>query len=490
MRNLLTDPAWQASDLGVPIPDDRHATSVCLPTWDSVIGYEERRDKVISKLQCGYPRFFLHPAVSRLFQKCQEDVAVDGEKVIVFPNKNAAQRALRFVEQRSGTALRIASYDGLQVLILPEDQYALGMEYWRYSGEVVSSRQALDVLDGGGLWEYDNDDLLNRLEGIGDYDQGDVYLYESGMSAVFAVHRVLRKLAPSKKTLQLDFPYVDVLKVQNHFGAGVVFLPVSEGELFDEALNRIRVGEFSAVFCEVPNNPLLRMMDLVKVRDACDAGNVPLVIDDTVCSAYNVDVKPYADIVTSSLTKWIVGSGDVMAGAVQLVKKSNFYGEFKAFFDDDCGESHSKLYAHDAAVLDEGSRGFEERMKPVNEAAQSIVDFLLNHDAVKQVWYPSIDTKDFYQQVKTEKGGYGGLLSFTLKNDKKSAKFFNHLRISKGPSFGTEFSLACPYTLLAHYDELEWAEGCGVSRNLIRLSVGNEGKQDLITRFNEAFAAI
>jgi cystathionine gamma-synthase len=490
VRNLISDPAWKAADLGVPIPDDRHATSVCLPTWDSVIGYEEGRDKVISKLQCGYPRFFLHPAVSRLFLKCEQDVATEGEKVIVFPSRQAAQRALRFVEQRSNTALRIASYDGLQALILPESQYALGMDYWRYSGEVVSSRQALDVLDEGGLWEYDNSDLLRRLEGIGGYDEGDVYLYESGMSAVFAVHRELRKLAPSKKTLQLDFPYVDVLKVQNYFGVGVVFLPVSEGELFDEALNRIRVGEFSAVFCEVPNNPLLRMVDLTKVRAACDAGNVPLVIDDTVCSAYNVDVKNYADIVTSSLTKWIAGSGNVMAGAVQLVKRSSFYGEFKAFFSDDCGASHSKLYAHDAAALDEGSKNFEDRMKPVNEAAQSIVDFLMHHDAVEQVWYPSIETKDFYQQVKTEKGGYGGLVSFTLKNNKKIAKFFDNLRISKGPSFGNEFSLVCPYTLLAHYDELEWAESCGVSRNLIRISVGTEGKQELIKRFNEAFDTI
>lgn len=490
MRNLISDPAWKAEDIGVPIPDDRHAVSVCLPTWDSVIGYEEGRDKVISKLQCGYPRFFIHPAVKRLFQKCEQDIAGEGEKVIVFPNKKAAQRALRFIEQRSGAALRIASYDGLQVLVLPDEKFALGMEYWRYTGEVVSSRQALDVLDGGGLWKYDNDDLLRRLEGIGGYEEGDVYLYESGMSAVFSVHRALRKISPSKKSLQLDFPYVDVLKVQNYFGAGVVFLPVPEGELLDEALNRIRAGEFSAVYCEVPSNPLLRMIDLARVRAACDAGNVPLVIDDSVCSAYNVDVKPFADIVTSSLTKWIAGSGNVMAGAVQLVKKSNFYGEFKAFFDDDCGESRSKLYAQDAAVLDEGSKNFEERMKPVNAAAESLVDFLQNHEAVGQVWHPSIDTKDFYQQIMTQRGGYGGLLSFTLLNDKKTAKFFDHLRISKGPSFGTEFSLACPYTLLAHYDELEWAEGCGVSRNLIRFSVGTEGSQELIDRFNEAFDAI
>ena len=87
----------------------------------------------------------------------------------------------------------------------------------------------------------------------------------------------------------------------------------------------------------------------------------------------------------------------------------------------------------------------------------------------------------------TERGGYGGLISFTLKNDKKTAKFFDVLRITKGPSFGMSFSLACPYTILAHYDELEWAENCGVSQNLIRLSVGNEPSSDLIDRLKVAF---
>ena len=487
MRNFISDPAYTAEDLGIPIPDDKHAVTVCLPTWDSVVGYEEGRDKVVSKLQCGYPRFVLNPAIQRLFRKSEKAIAIEGEKAIVFPKRDVAQRALQYIEKRTGAALRIASYDGLQVLVMPEEQYVLGLEYWRFTGEVVSSRQALDVLDEGGLWEYDNSDLLRRLEQVGGYDAGDVYLYESGMSAVFAVHRELRKLMPNKKSLQLDFPYVDVLKIQNHFGPGAVFLPFSEGELFDEALNRIRQGEFSSVFCEAPSNPLLRMVDLVKVRSACDDGNIPLIIDDTVCSAYNVDVKPYADVVTSSLTKWVAGTGNVMAGAVQLVKSSKFYGEFKNFLEDDCGESHSRLYAQDTAILDESSKDFLSRMDQINETASAVVEFLLQHDAIDEVWYPSIHTKELYDRMMTERGGYGGLISFTLKNDKKSSKFFDALRVTKGPSFGLSFSIVCPYTILAHYDELEWADNCGVSPNLIRLSIGNESVEDLIDRLNMAF---
>lgn len=458
---------------------------MCLPTWDSIIGYEEKRDKVMTKLNAGYPRFFVHPAVGRLFLECRKAVALDGECVVVFPHKAAAQRALRFVEKRTSEAMRIASYDGLQVLVGPESTYDIAMEYWQYAGEVVSSRQALDVLDGDGLWKYDTDSLIRRLEGFGGYNHGDVFLYESGMSGMFAVHRFLRKKSPGKKTLQLDFPYVDALKVQNNFGSGAVFLNEAKGELLDEALNRVRSGEFSAVFCEVPSNPLLRTVDIVKISKACKEGNIPLVIDDTVASNFNVDVKPYADVVTSSLSKWVSGKGDVMAGAVQLVKKSTFHRELKHFFDEEA-ENGSRLYAADAAVLDNNSLGYWNRMQPINDNAEAVIDFLQNHDGIDKIWYPSLVTKENYDALKREKGGYGGLISFTLKNDKKAPKFYDSLEISKGPSLGTEFSLAIPYTLIAHYDQLEWAENCGVPTHLIRLSVGLEDAGVVISRLSNA----
>lgn len=489
MRDLFTSPAYEEHDLGIPLPDDRHAISVCLPTWDSIIGYEEKRDKVMTKLSAGYPRFFIHPMVERLFIECKKAVASEGECVVVFPHKDAAQRALRFVEKRTSEAMRIAGYDGLQVLVGPESTYDIAMEYWQYAGEVVTSRQALDVLDGDGLWKYNTDALLRRLEGFGGYENGDVFLYESGMSAVFAVHRILSKFTPGKKTLQLDFPYVDVLKVQNNFASGAVFLYEAEGELFDEALTRIRTGEFSAVFCEVPSNPLLRTVDIERISKACKEGNVPLVIDDTVASNFNVDVKPYADIVTSSMTKWISGKGDVMAGAVQLVKESTFHGELRHFLEEEA-EKGSHLYAADAAVLDNNSLGYWERMKPVNDNAEAVVEFLQNHDAIDKIWYPSLKTKENYDTLKREKGGYGGLVSFTIKNEKKAPKFYDSLEISKGPSLGTEFSLVIPYTLIAHYDQLEWAEDCGVPSHLIRISVGLEDAGVTISRLSAALELV
>jgi len=469
----------------MPLPDDRHAVSVCLPTWDSVIGYEEAREKVTKRMKCGYPRFFRHPAINRLFAEAQNILCSDGEAVVVFPNTAAAQRAQRFVEQRHKCATRITSYESLQALIMPEEHFATAMEYWRYTGEVVSSRQAADLFEENQPQGVLTSDLRSRLSGYTGSAPENIFIYESGMASAFAAFRAATSLNPSKKTLQLEFPYVDVLKIQNHFGQGVVYLNECAGEPMDEAIQRMREGEFSAVFCEVPSNPLLRSVDLETISQACREGGIPLIVDDTICSCFNVDVRPFADIVTTSLTKWLSGKGDVMVGGLQLIPESPFYQQLSEFFAED-NPSGSKLYSSDASVFYENMTGFEERMITVNENSLKVVDLLVNHPNVKQVWYPTTVTREQYDAVRKENGGYGGLISFALKSPKKAPKVFDALEISKGPSLGTEFSLACPYTLLAHYDELDWVEDCGVPTNLIRLSIGIEPVEELLERLEKA----
>jgi len=78
------------------------------------------------------------------------------------------------------------------------------------------------------------------------------------------------------------------------------------------------------------------------------------------------------------------------------------------------------------------------------------------------------------------------LISFTLKSPKKAPKVYDSLEICKGPSLGTDFSLACPYTIIAHYDELEWTESCGVESNLIRISIGTEPIERLLEVMKKA----
>jgi len=123
----------------------------------------------------------------------------------------------------------------------------------------------------------------------------------------------------------------------------------------------------------------------------------------------------------------------------------------------------------------------------INDRGEAVYDFLLAHPKVERLWYPKGVTPEHYEALLKPGGGYGGLMSILLKDAPRTAPaFYDALRVCKGPSLGTNYSLACPYTLLAHYDELDWAARRGVDANLVRLWVGLEPENELIARLEEA----
>ena len=152
-------------------------------------------------------------------------------------------------------------------------------------------------------------------------------------------------------------------------------------------------------------------------------------------------------------------------------------------------EFEDNFWPEDADTLEINSRDFTDRMAKINTTAEKLCDYLNAHPLVERLYYPKFVTRGNYDMFKKPGAGYSGVFSLILKNSKKNAsKFFDSLMISKGPSLGTTFSLACPYTILAHYHELEFVESCGVSKDLIRISVGLEDPDDLIARFDHALS--
>ena len=214
---------------------------------------------------------------------------------------------------------------------------------------------------------------------------------------------------------------------------------------------------------------------------------MPLVVDDVVATPFNVDTSEHADLVATSLTKFIAGTGDVMGGALICNPKSPFYAELKAIIQ---SQHEDLLWGEDAAVLDAQARGFPERMKRHNENGLFIAEQLRKHPAVERVYFPKWEFSQVYEAVRRPEGGWGSLVTFLPKNAAEtSPRIYDNLAVCKGPSLGTIFTLACPFTLLAHYTELEWAESCGISRNLIRLSVGLEDRDKLWQRIEKALSA-
>jgi cystathionine gamma-synthase len=149
------------------------------------------------------------------------------------------------------------------------------------------------------------------------------------------------------------------------------------------------------------------------------------------------------------------------------------------------------FWPQDAVFLERNSRDFIPRIHRVNTNAETVCTILLSSPRVKRVFYPKHNpSRHYYDAFRTSEGGYGGLLSVVFHDDEHAIWFYDAIETAKGPSLGTNFTLTSPYTILAHYGELEWAKQFGVERGLVRISVGLEDKETLSRVFGKALEAI
>lgn len=315
----------------------------------------------------------------------------------------------------------------------------------------------------------------------------DVYLYPSGMAAIFNAHHAIIQISETpKKSVCFGFPYVDTLNILKKFGPGVHFFGFGDDKSLNDMEEQLENGEIEimALVCECPSNPLLKTPNLKKIRELADKYNFAVIIDETVGNFVNIHVLPYADLVASSLTKVFSGDSNVMAGSLVLNPQSPMYSKLKEYFNN---EYEDIFWAEDGLYLERNSRDFAERSGKINETALEAVDLLVNNPLISKVYYPSIsDTKKYYDSIKTQNGGYGGLISFIFHEPEDAVCFFNAVNLHKGPSLGTNFTLACPYAILAHYQELDEVAKWDIDRNLIRISIGLELQEDLLKVLNKS----
>lgn len=227
-----------------------------------------------------------------------------------------------------------------------------------------------------------------------------------------------------------------------------------------------------ALYTEFPGNPLLRSPNLERLCKLSRKHAFVLVVDDTVATSINVALFPYCDIICSSLTKMFSGGCNVMGGSVALNPQSPWYSKLKPAIAENKPEPFFSL---DAIVLERNSQTVAERVLKASSNAEMVVDILKSHPAVDQVFYPKgSSSQGLYDKFRRSEGGYGFLVSIRFVTPEAAIAFHDALDVAKGPSLGTNFTLCCAYTLLAHYSELEWAEEYGVFEHLVRISVGVE----------------
>ena len=473
---LHAHPLCRPENLGAPIPDSPHAVSVCLPTWANVIGYEEKEARVIDKMRTGYPRFFFHPLIQQVRAALE---AKPGRDVLPFANQAAAKQCAALAE---GKAVEVG---GLWAAYFPAEKLTAARAYWQHAGRILSSRAAEDWLKARRLAAPDADlelTLRNRLADWSGAPAANISLHPSGMAAIFTAFEAVTSRRPGRRTVMFGFPYTDTLKILSKFGSGVEFYPRGDAEDLARLRDLLAQEEVAGIFCEFPGNPLLTVPDLPALHDLAAARGIPVVVDDTIGTFFNVDVLPHADFVATSLTKAVSGEGDVMAGALTANPRGLFAGHLPP-------TAPGGLYARDLGVLEQNSRDFPGRMKVANANALELARFLAAHPAIAQVWYPGLDPSPVYEQLLKPQGGYGAVVSFLPhRAAARTPRIFENLRVSHGISLGTAYSLVCPYVQLAHYHELAWAHDCGIDPYLLRVAVGTEPWEDLQQRFEAALS--
>tara|TARA_B100000475_G_scaffold838_1_gene791 strand:+ start:1436 stop:2890 length:1455 start_codon:yes stop_codon:yes gene_type:complete len=480
-RNLLKEPCWQGSDLGHPLPDHPHAVSMALPRWRDVIAYEEHEPTCRAALQTIYPRFGLHP----FLQELANQVTSNGMGVWPFASHAAALAAQKHCQRKSPQS-NLHSLDQNNITFLLTDAAANphAKAFWQHTGLGASSRQAAIALGREDAPSSDQGEqarqrVRKRLAAIHHCSEEHISLVPAGMAALHAGLEAVQTLRSGRPTLQLGFPYVDVLKQPQMVFHGSELLSSTDLTEIITALDRL---EPAAVIVELPSNPLLRCVDLPAVAKLAHARGIPLIADDTIGTGINLEALPYADLIFTSLTKSFSGRGDVMAGCLLISPYSQWTSTLL-----EAVAPRATLSDADAIALERNSHDVNERIPRLDANCLALAQKLEKHPAVKRVLHPK-DCKNF-QALKKPGAGDGCLLSFELHASERNAqRVFDALQICKGPSLGTSFSLVCPYTQLAHYDELDWAEACGVPAHLLRVSVGLEEPDELWSRFETALA--
>ena len=204
-----------------------------------------------------------------------------------------------------------------------------------------------------------------------------------------------------------------------------------------------------------------------------------------MASPHCVDVLHYCDVVVESLTKFASGNGDVLMGAVIVNENSSYKNVVK----ENISEFILSPYNADCARLALKIEDYENKMKKISENSFQLYEYLKEQDFVEKIHsvYEENSWENFSKIRKNN--NHVGLLSLVFK--KNLVECYDILNIAKGPSLGTEFSLAMAYTYLAHYDLIHSEEGLkklkesGLHPELFRISIGAEPIESIIAEFEK-----
>ena len=339
------------------------------------------------------------------------------------------------------------------------------LEYGRYGNPTVAVvEQRLAALEGGEA----------------------ALLVSSGMAAITLP--LLLLLSSGDHLIIGDDTYHRTRVFANEFltryGVAVTTVPTTDLDAIEAAIR----PNTRIIVAETPTNPFLRCIDLRGLAEIARPRGILTLIDSTFATPLNQQPLQHGiDLVVHSVTKYLAGHNDLLAGAVigrqeiiDLLRDSQ--GLFGAVVDPST-----------AYQIHRGLQTLGLRIARQNQSALTIARFLDAHPKVRRVWYPGLASHPDHEVARGQMAGYGGVVSFEIDGDRAAAsRFVDALQLAHiAPSLGGVDTLVMQPAVLSYFDTpREQRLALGITDELIRLAVGIEDVDDLLADIEQALEAV
>ncbi|MCU1534056.1 MAG: cystathionine gamma-synthase [Glaciihabitans sp.] len=330
-------------------------------------------------------------------------------------------------------------------------------------------RGGYEYARGGNPTRSSLETLLASLEG-----GAHGYSFASGLAAEDTLLRAL--LSPGDHIIMGNDVYGGTHRLANRvfvpWGVGLSTVDMSD-------LDAVRAGirpETKILWIETPSNPLMKISDIAALAEIGHAAGVIVVVDNTFASPYlQQPLSLGADVVVHSTTKYLGGHSDVLGGAIIL--NSEELAEKVGFLQFAVGAVSGPL---DAWLTVRGIKTLAVRMDRHSANAQSLAERLVGHLALEAVYYPGLESHPGHAVAARQMKSFGGMISVALKGGPSAARKF----AESTEIFQLAESLGGVESLIGYPSEMTHASVKGtaleVPENVVRLSVGIEGVDDLV----------
>jgi len=269
-------------------------------------------------------------------------------------------------------------------------------------------------------------------------------------------------------------------------GYGIEFSYVNTAQ--PENVERAIRKSTRMVYVETPTNPLMVLADIEAIGKVCRSEKVELVVDNTFMSPYfQQPIALGADMVVHSTTKFLNGHSDGLGGVVVCTRPEQ--AEELSFVQKTSG---AILSPFECWLVLRGVKTLAVRMEQHDRSGRVIAQFLDQHKKVKKVFYPGLPDHPQYELAQKQMTGFGSMISFESGSLSNANKMLRKLRVcSLAESLGgVETLISHPATMTHAALGEKGRKQIGITDGMVRISVGIENVEDIITDLDQALAAM